>query len=147
VLALMAEGLSDRGIADRLSVSPTTVSTHVQNVYRSCEYRMRREITGGSARSSPTCVAGDRPRQACAAALLTGPESAQGQLHAARCQRASCASFARVRCRVVTRSEVGSMVGGARRPAVPVGDVRAGVVWPGGFVTAAEVASQRAITI
>jgi DNA-binding NarL/FixJ family response regulator len=33
-LALMAEGLSDRGIADRLSVSTTTVGTHVQAVFR-----------------------------------------------------------------------------------------------------------------
>jgi DNA-binding NarL/FixJ family response regulator len=33
-LALMAEGLSDRGIAERLSVSTTTVGTHVQAVFR-----------------------------------------------------------------------------------------------------------------
>ena len=32
VLALMAEGLSDRGIADRLYVSPRTVETHVRHV-------------------------------------------------------------------------------------------------------------------
>src|SRR5262245_60349280 len=32
-LALMAEGLSDRGIAERLSVSMTTVGTHVQAVF------------------------------------------------------------------------------------------------------------------
>ncbi|WP_456873398.1 LuxR C-terminal-related transcriptional regulator [Geodermatophilus sp. SYSU D00710] len=34
VLALMAEGLSDRGIADRLVVSLHTVGTHVQHVFR-----------------------------------------------------------------------------------------------------------------
>ncbi len=34
VLALMAEGCSDRGIADRLSVSVTTVGSHVQAVFR-----------------------------------------------------------------------------------------------------------------
>ena len=34
VLALMAQGLSDRGIADRLSVAMPTVDTHVRNVYR-----------------------------------------------------------------------------------------------------------------
>lgn len=33
-LALMAEGLSDRGIAERLSVSTATVGTHVQAVFR-----------------------------------------------------------------------------------------------------------------
>lgn len=34
VLALMAQGMSDRGIAARLSVSLPTVSSHVQNTYR-----------------------------------------------------------------------------------------------------------------
>jgi DNA-binding NarL/FixJ family response regulator len=34
VLALMAQGLSDRGIADVLSLSLATVDTHVRNVYR-----------------------------------------------------------------------------------------------------------------
>jgi DNA-binding NarL/FixJ family response regulator len=34
VLALMARGLSDRGIAEHLSVSPATVDTHVRSVYR-----------------------------------------------------------------------------------------------------------------
>jgi DNA-binding NarL/FixJ family response regulator len=34
VLALMAQGLSDRGIATRLSVSLPTVGTHVRNVYQ-----------------------------------------------------------------------------------------------------------------
>jgi DNA-binding NarL/FixJ family response regulator len=34
VLALMAQGLSDRGIAERLSVTPATVDTHVRGVYR-----------------------------------------------------------------------------------------------------------------
>ena len=33
VLALMAEGLTDRGIAERLSVSPKTVGTHVQHIF------------------------------------------------------------------------------------------------------------------
>lgn len=33
VLQLMAEGLSDRGIAERLRVSANTISTHVQHVY------------------------------------------------------------------------------------------------------------------
>lgn len=33
VLGLMAEGLSERGIADRLTVSPQTVYTHVQHVF------------------------------------------------------------------------------------------------------------------
>jgi DNA-binding NarL/FixJ family response regulator len=34
VLALMAEGLTDRGIADRLSVSPKTVATHVLHIFQ-----------------------------------------------------------------------------------------------------------------
>jgi DNA-binding NarL/FixJ family response regulator len=34
VLRLMAEGLSDRGIAERLFVSLNTVGTHVRNVFR-----------------------------------------------------------------------------------------------------------------
>jgi DNA-binding NarL/FixJ family response regulator len=34
VLALMAQGLSDRGIAEKLSVSTATVETHVRSVYR-----------------------------------------------------------------------------------------------------------------
>ncbi|GII63996.1 DNA-binding response regulator [Sphaerisporangium krabiense] len=34
VLALMAQGLSDRGIADRLALSVTTVGTHTHNVFR-----------------------------------------------------------------------------------------------------------------
>jgi DNA-binding NarL/FixJ family response regulator len=34
VLTLMAEGLSDQGIADRLSVALTTVGTHTGNVFR-----------------------------------------------------------------------------------------------------------------
>jgi DNA-binding NarL/FixJ family response regulator len=34
VLMLMAQGLSDRGVAERLSVSLATVATHVQSVYR-----------------------------------------------------------------------------------------------------------------
>ncbi len=33
VLALMAEGLTDRGIADRLTVSPKTVGTHIQRIF------------------------------------------------------------------------------------------------------------------
>jgi DNA-binding NarL/FixJ family response regulator len=33
-LALMAEGLSDRGIAERLGTSTTTVGTHIQAVFR-----------------------------------------------------------------------------------------------------------------
>jgi DNA-binding NarL/FixJ family response regulator len=37
VLALMAEGLSDRGIAERLSVSTTTVGTHIQSLFRKLE--------------------------------------------------------------------------------------------------------------
>lgn len=33
VLALMAEGLTDRGIAEQLSVSPRTVGTHIQHIF------------------------------------------------------------------------------------------------------------------
>ena len=33
VVALMAEGLTDRGIAERLAVSPRTVGTHVHHVF------------------------------------------------------------------------------------------------------------------
>ncbi len=33
VLALLAEGLTDRGICDRLVVSPRTVATHVQSIF------------------------------------------------------------------------------------------------------------------
>jgi DNA-binding NarL/FixJ family response regulator len=32
VLALLAEGLTDRGIADRLWVTPKTVETHVRHI-------------------------------------------------------------------------------------------------------------------
>lgn len=34
VLALMAEGLTDRGIGERLAVSPKTVATHVQHIFQ-----------------------------------------------------------------------------------------------------------------
>jgi DNA-binding NarL/FixJ family response regulator len=34
VLSLMAEGLSDRGIAIRLAISDTTVGTHIRNLFR-----------------------------------------------------------------------------------------------------------------
>src|SRR4029079_11688767 len=37
VLGLMAEGLSDRGIAERLTVSLQTVYTHVQHVFAKLE--------------------------------------------------------------------------------------------------------------
>ncbi|MEU8034905.1 LuxR C-terminal-related transcriptional regulator [Streptomyces sp. NPDC049099] len=37
VLQLMAEGLSDKGIANRLVVSLHTVGTHVRNVFRRLE--------------------------------------------------------------------------------------------------------------
>jgi DNA-binding NarL/FixJ family response regulator len=33
VLALMAEGLTDKGIAERLAVSPKTVGTHIQHIF------------------------------------------------------------------------------------------------------------------
>lgn len=33
VLALVAEGLSDRGICDRLVLSPKTVATHIQHIF------------------------------------------------------------------------------------------------------------------
>lgn len=33
VLALMAQGLTDRGIADRLHLSPRTVGTHIQRIF------------------------------------------------------------------------------------------------------------------
>ena len=35
VLQLMAEGLSDKGIAERLYLSPNTIGTHVQHIFRS----------------------------------------------------------------------------------------------------------------
>ena len=34
VLGLMAEGLTDRGIADRLWLTPNTVETHVRHILR-----------------------------------------------------------------------------------------------------------------
>jgi DNA-binding NarL/FixJ family response regulator len=34
VLALLAEGLTDRGIAERLTLSPGTVATHIQNIFQ-----------------------------------------------------------------------------------------------------------------
>ncbi len=34
VLALMAEGLTDRGIAERLWLTPRTVETHVRHILR-----------------------------------------------------------------------------------------------------------------
>jgi DNA-binding NarL/FixJ family response regulator len=34
VLRLMAEGLSDKGIAERLHISLNTVSTHAQHIFR-----------------------------------------------------------------------------------------------------------------
>jgi DNA-binding NarL/FixJ family response regulator len=37
VLALMAQGLSDRGIAERLHVSAATVDSHVRAVYRKAD--------------------------------------------------------------------------------------------------------------
>jgi DNA-binding NarL/FixJ family response regulator len=33
VLELMAQGLTDRGIADRLTVSPKTIGTHIQHIF------------------------------------------------------------------------------------------------------------------
>jgi DNA-binding NarL/FixJ family response regulator len=37
VLALMAEGLTDRGIAERLYVTPKTVETHIRHVFEKLE--------------------------------------------------------------------------------------------------------------
>jgi DNA-binding NarL/FixJ family response regulator len=34
VLALMAEGLTDRGIGERLWVTPKTVETHVRHIFQ-----------------------------------------------------------------------------------------------------------------
>jgi len=43
VLALMAEGLTDRGIAERLWVTPKTVETHVRHILQ------KLELPGGAA--------------------------------------------------------------------------------------------------
>ena len=37
ILALMAEGLTDHGIADRLVVSPRTVDTHIRHIFQKLE--------------------------------------------------------------------------------------------------------------
>ena len=37
VLALMAEGLTDRGIAERLYVTPKTVETHIRHIFGKLE--------------------------------------------------------------------------------------------------------------
>ena len=45
VLTLLAEGLTDREIADRLTVSPRTIESHVSNVLRKLGTRNRAEAT------------------------------------------------------------------------------------------------------
>ena len=53
VLALMAEGRSNRGIAQALWISEGAVEKHVRHILRSLIFRARATITAGSSPSSP----------------------------------------------------------------------------------------------
>ncbi|GAA3957367.1 response regulator transcription factor [Allohahella marinimesophila] len=50
VLCLLAEGLKNQSIADRLNLSITTVRTHVQNIYRKLEVNNRATATAYACR-------------------------------------------------------------------------------------------------
>ena len=56
VLACMAEGLTDRGIAERLHLSPRTVATHAQKSSSALTSRTRQPTIGASTRSCGTCA-------------------------------------------------------------------------------------------
>jgi len=45
ILALLARGLSNKEMADRLTLSPRTVERHLENVYRKGGFRNRSEAT------------------------------------------------------------------------------------------------------
>ena len=60
VLSLMAEGLTDRGIAERLFVTPNTVETHVRHIIAKLGLPATRPTTGASAPFSPTYARADR---------------------------------------------------------------------------------------
>ena len=53
VLGLMAEGLTDRGIAERLWLTPKTVETHVRHILRKLASRAGPRTTGACTRCSP----------------------------------------------------------------------------------------------
>ena len=56
VLALMAEGLTDRGIAERLFVTPNTVETHVRHIFGKLSLPATPPTTAASTPCSATCA-------------------------------------------------------------------------------------------
>jgi DNA-binding CsgD family transcriptional regulator len=44
IAEMVAEGLSDRAIAERLYISPRTVDTHLRNIYRKCNIGSRLQL-------------------------------------------------------------------------------------------------------
>jgi len=53
VAALVADGLSNRGISDRLIIGQRTVETHVQNILNKLGFQSRSEIAAWAARRRP----------------------------------------------------------------------------------------------
>jgi DNA-binding NarL/FixJ family response regulator len=51
----MAEGLTDRGIAERLYVTPKTVETHIRHVFEKLEIPRARSTTSASTPCSRIC--------------------------------------------------------------------------------------------
>jgi DNA-binding NarL/FixJ family response regulator len=86
VLALMAEGCSNQGIAERLVVSPRTVETHVARIFRKmnlwpCEDDHRRvravlAYLGSSSARRPGSSSTGTPRRSAFSSLEPGDSPA-----------------------------------------------------------------------
>lgn len=50
VVELVCEGLTNPQIADRLSVSPRTIQTHMKNIFKKIEVRTRTELVAQAVR-------------------------------------------------------------------------------------------------
>ena len=53
ILALLAEGLPNKQISDRLSISPSTVRTHLMHIYKKLDVHCRTEAAAKYLRSTP----------------------------------------------------------------------------------------------
>jgi DNA-binding NarL/FixJ family response regulator len=61
VISLIAEGLSNKGIASRLHIATHTVKSHVRNIMEKLSLRTRLQIAAYSHRQQNTPSAGERP--------------------------------------------------------------------------------------